>query len=441
MSFYCHFIPHITIKIRNKKTYPSPISTNMKEFIRIVYRSFSLLFCLSFFTFNQLQAQDGKALFTQKCAACHAIDKDLTGPALKGIEERVSDQKLLYAWIRNNQKVLASGDKYFTELYAKWNKTQMNLFTELTDQEIAAILTYVKDWKPAVKPTPNAATDNSKNSDGDAYFWLSIALIVLLIVVLILTNLLRALRRISEEKQGIDPGPIVPFYKKKLNIALVCLILIAAFACWLTEATIGLGRHQNYQPEQPIFYSHKVHAGTNQINCLYCHTSAQQGKVAGVPSVNVCMNCHAAINEYKGEQLVNAEGKKIDGTAEIQKLYDYAGWDPQTKRYAKQGKPIEWVRIHNLPDHVLFNHSHHLVNAKQNCQTCHGEIQTMHEVKQFADLSMGWCVNCHRNTKVQFKENGFYSIYQKYHHDLKEGKIDSVTAEMIGANECQKCHY
>jgi hypothetical protein len=211
-----------------------------------------------------------------------------------------------------------------------------------------------------------------------------------------------------------------------------------------TVGAINLGRSKDYQPEQPIYYSHKVHAGVNQINCQYCHTGVYQGKQATLPSVNVCMNCHTAINEYNGAPLVKENGDIVDGTAEIKKLYEYAGYTPGETWDASKAKPIEWVRIHNLPDHVYFNHAQHVNAGQVSCQQCHGDIQNMGEVKQFADLSMGWCVNCHRETKVQFKDNGFYSIYEKFHADLKSGKIDStkgITVEKIGGTECQKCHY
>jgi hypothetical protein len=204
---------------------------------------------------------------------------------------------------------------------------------------------------------------------------------------------------------------------------------------------------KDYQPEQPIYYSHKVHAGTNQINCLYCHGGAQDSKQASVPSVNVCMNCHKSIKEYKGDPIFRENGLQVNGTAEINKLYSFAGWNPATKMYDKPGRPIEWVKIHNLPDHVYFNHSQHVKVGKQQCQTCHGPIQEMPEVKQFAELSMGWCINCHRETKVNFynpdteQGNKFYSIYEKLHNDIKSGKVDSATVEKIGGTECQKCHY
>ncbi|TAF50516.1 MAG: cytochrome C, partial [Sphingobacteriia bacterium] len=236
----------------------------------------------------------------------------------------------------------------------------------------------------------------------------------------------------------------VPFWKNKAYIAMVTVVLFVVGGYLTSKGAMALGRSQDYQPEQPIYYSHAVHAGTNQINCQYCHTGAAQGKQATIPSVNVCMNCHMAINEYKGDKLYNEAGVEVDGTAEIKKLYKYAGFTEGTPWDATKAKPIEWVRIHNLPDHVYFNHSQHVTAGKVACQTCHGEIQKMGEVKQFSDLSMGWCVNCHRETKVQFKDNGFYSIYEKYHNDLKSGKLDStkgITVEKIGGTECQKCHY
>lgn len=235
------------------------------------------------------------------------------------------------------------------------------------------------------------------------------------------------------------------------------LALFATAGYFLVDFYVGLGRQKNYEPEQPIFYSHEVHAGINQISCLYCHGGAQDSRQAGIPTVNVCMNCHMAVSEYTGKlELKRADGTPVNGTDEIKKLYAYAGWNPDAKAYKPDNdgdgipdgaKPIEWVKVHNLPDHVYFNHSQHVKVGKQQCQTCHGNIQEMPEVKQFSDLSMGWCINCHRETKVDFfnKETGegnkFYSIYEKFHNDIKNHKMDSVTVESIGGTECQKCHY
>ena len=401
----------------------------------------STIILLGFSFTNTAGAQDGKALFSQNCAACHAIDKKLTGPALMGVQDRWPDQKKLYSWIRNNQAFLKTGDPYANNLYNEFNKTAMNLFPNLSDAEIGAILKYIKDWKPAVAPT---AAAGAPAPEGDSTLLFGILTLILAIIAFILMQVNSNLRKLSDDKEGVLAPEPVPFWKNKAYIAFVTVVLFLVGGYLTTDAAIHLGRNKGYQPQQPIIYSHKVHAGINQINCLYCHGGAQDSKHASVPSMNVCMNCHMAINEYKGPKFYTEEGEEVNGTAQIQKLYEYAGYTPGKPWDPSKAKPIEWVKIHNLPDHVYFNHSQHIKAGKVQCQTCHGEITNMDEVKQFADLSMGWCINCHRETKVQFKENGFYSIYEKYHEDLKNGKIDStkgITVEKIGGTECQKCHY
>ncbi|GAO42193.1 c-type cytochrome [Flavihumibacter petaseus] len=389
-------------------------------------------------------AQDGKALFMEKCASCHSVTKTLTGPALKGIDERVPDKKLLHAWIRNNQAVLATGNKYFNDLYLANNKTPMNLFPDLTDGEIDAILAFVKTEgdKPVVAATPGGDSPADKAQSSDSTLLYGILTLILAIIVFTLLQVNANLKKLSDDKEGVPAHEPVPFWRNKAYIALFAVILFIVGGYYTIQGAIGLGRNKDYQPEQPIYYSHKVHAGTNQISCLYCHGGAQDGRHANIPSLNICMNCHMAINEYTGtEKLYREDGTEVHGTTEIQKIYSYTGWDPAQKKYANEPKPIEWVKIHNLPDHVYFNHSQHVVAGKVACQTCHGDIQNMGEVKQFSDLSMGWCINCHRETKVQFNDNKFYSIYEKFHDDLKSGKLDSVTVERIGGTECQKCHY
>jgi mono/diheme cytochrome c family protein len=418
--------------------------TILRSLAKIV--SIFLFITLSSSIGNQLNAQDGKSLFSQNCASCHAVNKKLTGPALAGVEDRWPDKKNLYAWIKNNQAFLKTGDAYANKLYNEYNKTAMNLFPNLADKDIDAILAYIKSVPAAgAAPAGGAATAGApaaENSDSTLVFGL--LSLILAVVALILLQVNSNLKKLSDDKVGMPATEPVPFYRNKAYIAFVAIILFIAGGYMTTVGAMNLGRSKNYQPEQPIYYSHKVHAGVNQINCQYCHIGTYQGKQATLPSVNVCMNCHAAINEYKGEALVRENGDVVDGTAEIKKLYKYAGFTEGQPWDASKAKPIEWVRIHNLPDHVYFNHAQHVKAGQISCQQCHGEIQKMGEVKQFADLSMGWCVNCHRQTKVQFKDNGFYSIYEKFHEDLKSGKIDStkgITVEKIGGTECQKCHY
>jgi cytochrome c551/c552 len=396
--------------------------------------------CLSF----SLQAQDGKALFNNKCASCHAIDKKLVGPALKGVEDRWDDKAMLYDWVRNSAAVIKKGYPRAVEVYNEYNKVQMTAFPELKDADIDAILGYINAGgaKKEEGASTAAAGGADKAEDDDASLLYGILTLILAVIALILLQVNSNLRKMSDETEGTSSAEPIPFYRNKAYIAIFAILLFLGGGYLTFQGAQGLGRSKNYQPEQPIYYSHTVHAGVNQISCLYCHGGAQESKHANIPSVNVCMNCHMGINEYaKGPKIYREDGTEVDGTAEIQKLYKFAGWNPDTKQYSGEGKPIEWIRIHNLPDHVYFNHAQHVNAGKQQCQTCHGEIQKMDEVYQFSDLSMGWCVNCHRETKVQFTDNKFYSIYEKFHEDMKNNKLDSVTVEKIGGTECQKCHY
>ena len=424
----------------------------MSRYRKIFNRIFASIFLVVLLFINvQSFAADGEVLFKANCASCHKPDKDFTGPALKGWKERVPGGEWIYNWIHNSA-TLRDSDSYGKAIFEKWNKTQMTAFPQLKKEEIDAILKYVDDWAPPVAPT---ATGAPQGSDDSLLF--GILTLVLALIAFILLQVNSNLRKLSDEKEGVFRTEPVPFYKNKSYIMIGILVLFSVGGFYTINGAIGLGRQQNYQPEQPIFYSHKVHAGTNQISCLYCHGAAQDSKQASIPSVNVCMNCHKSIAKYEGpDQLVRENGTAVDGTAEIEKLYAYAGWNSTTKTYNpdnnKDGipdgaKPIEWIKVHNLPDHVYFNHSQHIKVGKLACQTCHGNIQEMPEVYQFSPLSMGWCINCHRETKVDFYNtkdstgNKFYSIYEKFHNDLKNHKMDSVTVEGIGGTECQKCHY
>jgi mono/diheme cytochrome c family protein len=420
----------------------------MLRFKKIVFQSIALVAIVLFSNFSS-SAQDGKAIFQANCASCHNPLKDATGPALQGVDKRVPSKEWLYNWIHNSAKVISSGDKYANDLYNKWNKTAMTAFPQLSNAEIDAVIKYVNDYKaPSATPAAGAATQNAPEEDNsNMYIFVTLALLVLMVI---LWKVNSGLKRVANEKQGLPNVKEIPFYRNKLFVAIAIILAFILAGYWIANGSIEMGRQQNYKPEQPIFYSHKVHAGINQINCLYCHAGAEKSKHAMVPSTNVCMNCHKQINEYTGEAehpLYNEEGEKINGTEQIQLLYKYAGWDPAKKDYIRdekgaiQATPIKWTKIHNLPDHVYFNHSQHVAVGKVPCQQCHGPIQEMDEVYQFSPLSMGWCINCHRQTKVQFENNNYYSIFEKYHQELKDKKRDGVTVEEIGGLECQRCHY
>ncbi len=213
-------------------------------------------------------------------------------------------------------------------------------------------------------------------------------------------------------------------FLKKIKWKIVPVLLFIGALVWQVEMiatdAIRLGRQENYAPDQPIKFSHKVHAGDNGIDCMYCHTTVEQGKSAGIPATNLCMNCHIIIREGTNS-----------GKFEIAKVV----------AAAENGTPVEWNRIHNLPDHVFFSHAVHVGSGKLDCASCHGPVEEMDIMRQHSDLSMGWCVNCHRDTEVKFAGNSYYDQYIKLHEDLKSGAKQKITAEDIGANDCMRCHY
>jgi cytochrome c2 len=413
-----------------------------------------LIWCLVFALSSNtaLAAPDGAALFRANCASCHNPIKDATGPALKGATGRVPNKAWLYKWVANPGGMIGSGDAYATTLFDKWKPTVMTGFPALSTAEIDAIMKYCDDYAP---PPPTAAAGGgaaSGSGGGSSHsgFMYFVITGLLAIAALSLMQINKKLHRVAAEKVGYPIKKEIPFYKHKLYIAIAAVIAFVALGAWMTRGGIKLGRHDGYMPEQPIFYSHKVHAGINQINCQYCHSGAEKGRNAMIPSTNVCMNCHKGINKYTGNEehkMVSLEGKTINGDKEIEKLYEHAGWDAEKKAYKLNAagkidaKPIEWVKIHNLPDHVYFSHQTHVKNGKVPCQRCHGPIQEMDEVYQFTDLSMGFCINCHRETQVQFKDNNYYQIFTKYHDEIKAKTRDKVTVADVGGLECQKCHY
>lgn len=416
----------------------------MNQFRRIYRILLTTSFLLIIISFSQNSfAADGEALFKANCASCHKPDAAYVGPALAGARERQPSEGWVYKWIANATS-MGNTDPYAMKLKEQFGGLPMTAFPGLAKEEVDAILDYADSYTPpAADSGPGGA---APTASADTTIWYGLLTLILAIIGLTLVQVNSNLKKLTDEREGKRAPPPVPFYRNKAYLLMLVIVLFLVGGYFIVEGAMGLGRHEGYQPLQPIYYSHKVHAGANQISCLYCHSGAQESKHANIPSVNVCMNCHMAIKEYAGEPLRNEDGKAINGNAEIQKLYQYAGWNPDTKKYDKPGAPIEWVRIHNLPDLVYFNHAQHVTVGRVQCQTCHGEIQKMDEVKQFADLSMGWCVNCHRTSKVQFNDgqgngNKFYSIYEKFHQDIKNNKYDSVTVEQIGGTECQKCHY
>ena len=385
---------------------------------------------------------DGKSLFKSNCASCHNPKVATTGPALMGVTKRWDDgaefggkpgNYWLHMWIKNWNNAVAAKNPYAMTIQ-NYSPSQMNLFPNLKDEDIDKILLYVENpdagggGATTVAKTPIDGVEPKEPEGNNTIIYLFASLMFVLVVILVLVT--RRLDKIVDEQKGHTTVEKPSFWKTRNFKAALTLIIFVAGLFYLADNGIRLGRQKGYQPTQPIRFSHQLHAGKHKIDCQYCHTSAAKGKTSGIPSLNTCMNCHKAVTQGP-----------VYGKEEIAKIYDAVGWDPTAKAYTKPAKPIEWVRIHNLPDHVYFNHSQHVVAGKVECQTCHGPVQTMPEVYQYAPLSMGWCVNCHRQTEVQFASNNYYSTYEKLHEDLKNHKIDKVTVEKIGGTECAKCHY
>jgi mono/diheme cytochrome c family protein len=409
---------------------------------------FGLLF-LSFGAFAQAApaaaaAVDGKALFMAQCASCHSasMKAKMTGPALYGVQGRWAGREaLLIKWIRNNKEVLASGDAYANALYNEYGKSNMSVFPNLTDPQINAILGYIEQKGSAPAVTATAATAGGGGGGGavatdtpvETKIMYGLFFFVLLTFAVVLGRMVRNLNSIAVEKETGVAGPRVSIAdmltsKGFLGFAIFVGIVLGGYAT--VSNAVSLGRQQGYQPDQPIKFSHATHAGINKIECQYCHDGARRSKHASIPGPSTCMNCHKAIN--KGPRY---------GTEEIGKIYAAAGYNVDKQVYDKPQHPLEWTRIHNLPDHVYFNHSQHVVAGKVKCQECHGKVEEMEVVQQHAPLSMGWCINCHRTKEVQFKDNKYYEAYQGYHDALKNGTKSKVTVEDIGGLECQKCHY
>jgi mono/diheme cytochrome c family protein len=399
---------------------------------------FLLIASLVLSTFNDAYSQpDGEALFKAQCAQCHSTGDDrVLGPGLKDIDKRRTEAWLI-PWIKNSQAVIKSGDAYAVKIYNEYNQTAMPSFA-LTDDEIKSILAYVKaegEKAPAAGPAGGPA---GVPVEEDGFPWvLWSVLAVLIVLYFALGKVKKGLERALRAKQGIPEPVPVPVKQASKNWIrgnkklIAVLVLIGAF--WGSvkgwNALAGIGIQQDYAPEQPIKFSHKLHVGQNGISCNYCHTGAEKSRHANIPSLTVCMNCH------KGVQSGPQYGKE-----EIAKIYAALDYDPATQKYGNNPKPVKWVRVHNLPDLAYFNHAQHVTVAGIECQTCHGPVEEMEVLKQHSPLTMGWCIDCHRNTEVKTEGNAYYT---ELHEKLKKqyGPEAKITVDKIGGLECARCHY
>ena len=374
-------------------------------------------------------AAEGESLFKNNCAACHnTSDEVLVGPGLKGISERRPIDWIV-KWVHNPQAVIASGDKYANELYNKFNKAAMTPYPNFSEAQIKGIVAYIDAANaapaaPAAGASPAAGTapaEGAKSSGGMMEVLLVGLLIIMVLVLIALLSIVNTLSKLSGADASTSEVPLLKRFSENakslaansaIKTGVIVLVLLLGGKATI-DAAYGVGIHQGYAPEQPIKFSHKLHAGEYQINCNYCHTGVYEGKGANVPSANICMNCHNAIKRE---------------SPEIQKIY----------RALEKDEPIQWVRVHNLPDLAYFNHSQHTNVGGLECKSCHGEIEKMEVVEQRSSLTMGWCIDCHRQTDVNAKGNAYYDKLVEIHN--KDSKTP-MKVQNIGGLECSKCHY
>mgnify|MGYP001496652912 FL=1 len=390
--------------------------------------------------------QKGKSLFNSQCASCHKLNKKLIGPALRGVSAKY-EKDWLYSWIKNSAAMIKSGDPQAVAIYEEYNKVAMNAFPNLSNEDIDNILAYTDYVPPKPTPPPGAPvtqTTSSSSTNDIILILLSFVLLVLVMLLYLINKTLKSLvnqNTVFADQQKNKKG--IPIWKAfvKNQFLVFCSVIFLLFssAYYAYGYMLQVGVDQGYMPIQPIHYSHKIHSGANQIECQYCHSSAKKSKHSGIPSLNVCMNCHENIAEYNGEEDLEKGYTKEFYTNEIKKLYKAVGWDENAQRYTGDTEPVKWVRIHNLPDFVYFNHAQHVTVAGVDCKTCHGPVEEMEILYQHSSLTMGWCINCHRETKVDLKNNEYY---QKIHEELsKKYGVEELTAAQMGGLECGKCHY
>ena len=388
----------------------------------------------------------GKSLFNMNCAACHKLNKRAVGPALAGVSQKY-EKDWLYAWIKNSMAMVKSGAPQAVAIYEEYNKSVMTAFPQLSNEDIDNILAYT-DYTPPAPATPAvvATTVASVTDDTTSTLLLGVLVLVLVVLVVMLFLVTQTLRKIAIVN-GIEVETSKPKRKPLWEVyinnsflvfsTVIFLLFSSAFFAYGYLMQVGID--QGYMPVQPIHYSHKIHSGANEIECKYCHSSARVSKHSGIPSLNVCMNCHMNIAEYNGEEDLEKGYTKEFYTNEIKKLYKAVGWDEENQRYTGETQPVKWVRIHNLPDFVYFNHAQHVDVAGIDCQKCHGPVEEMEIMYQHSPLTMGWCIDCHRESNVDLENNEYY---EKVHAELsKKYGVEKLTVAQMGGLECGKCHY
>jgi len=395
---------------------------------------------------QEADIQAGKSLFNANCAACHQLNRKAVGPALSGVSQKY-DREWLYKWIKNGTQMIKDGDPQAVAIWEEYNRAVMTNYPQFSNEQIDNILAYTDYTPPPPAVTVATSTQTvSQGSDISVNVILAVSIVIFTILIVMLFLVQRTLIKIANASgvkiEKDTKRNITPLWQTIVKNQFLIFILVVGFLLSSAYFTYGylmqVGIDQGYAPIQPIHYSHKIHAGANQIECKYCHSSARVSKHSGIPSLNVCMNCHEYIAEYNGEEDLENGYTRDFYTNEIKKLYSAVGWDEENQVYTGNTKPVKWVRIHNLPDFVYFNHAQHAQVAKIECQTCHGPVEEMEIMYQYSPLTMGWCIDCHRESNVD-KDNEYY---QKVHEELsKKYGVEKLTVAQLGGIECAKCHY
>ena len=413
----------------------------------LIKRIFLVILLLPSISISQeADIQAGKSLFNANCAACHQLNRKAVGPALSGVSEKY-DREWLYKWIKNGTQMIKDGDPQAVAIWEEYNRAVMTNYPQFSNEQIDNILAYTDYTPPPPAVTVAASAQTvSQGSDISLNVILAVTVVIFTILIVMLFLVQRTLIKIANASgvkiEKDTKRNITPLWQTIVKNQFLIFILVVGFLLSSAYFTYGylmqVGIDQGYAPIQPIHYSHKIHAGANQIECKYCHSSARVSKHSGIPSLNVCMNCHEYIAEYNGEEDLENGYTRDFYTNEIKKLYSAVGWDEENQVYTGNTKPVKWVRIHNLPDFVYFNHAQHAQVAKIECQTCHGPVEEMEIMYQYSPLTMGWCIDCHRESNVD-KDNEYY---QKVHDELsKKYGVEKLTVAQLGGIECAKCHY